>query len=95
MGLKEDINKSDKKINEMSFAMEMLEFSKTQANYTNRRYFIIIIILILTLVGSITFNFYLLNSTEEVSTTSSSIDIDNVEHIQDSDVSNNLWETSY
>lgn len=88
MTLKEDIKESNEKVNEMSFAMEMIEFAKKQADSTNKRYFIIIIILILTLVGSITFNFYLLNSTEEVSTTSSSIDIDNVDHIQDSDITN-------
>lgn len=89
MSLKEDINKSNKKINEMSFAMEMIKFTKDQTDKTNRRQFIIIILLILAFIGSVSYTVYLLNNIGEETTITKSIDMDNIDTIEESDINNN------
>lgn len=68
MGLKEDFNETKKELEELkeqSFAMEILQDYKK----VNKRQFIIIIILIFALIGSIGYTIYLLNDISQVTTT--------------------------
>lgn len=88
MTMKDDLNKINKKVNETSFAMEMLQFSKEQTDKTSKRMFIIIIILIISLICSISYSVYLLNNIGEISTTEKSIDIQEFDSIDNSDIGN-------
>lgn len=89
MTMKEDMNKIDKKVTEASFAMEMIKFTKDQTDKTNRRQFIIIILLILALIGSVSYTVYLLNNIGEETTITKSIDMDDIDTIEKSEINNN------
>ena len=83
MTLREDFNELKRKTKEVenSFAIEMLKDYKK----TNKRQFIIIVILILCLMGSIGYIIYLHNDIQTVTTTDT-IDIQNVNDITESDI---------
>lgn len=80
MELKDEVNEVRQEVNEMSFAMEMIQFAKTQTDKNNKRLFVIILILILCLGLSIGYNIYLLNDITEVETeyTQEVTDVDNI-----------------
>ena len=80
MELKDEVNEVRQEVNEMSFAMEMINFVKEQTEKTNKRLFAIILILILCLGVSIAYYIYLLNDITEVETeyTQEVTDVDNI-----------------
>ena len=79
------------KDNEKSFAMEILQDYKK----ANKRMFVIIIILIACLIGSIGYTVYLLNDIEYVEDTDT-IEIQDVETIDNSHIKigDDVWEKS-
>lgn len=83
MTLREDFNELKRKTKEVenSFAIEILKDYKK----ANKRQFIIIIILVLCLMGSIGYTFYILNDIQTVTKTDT-IDIQNVNDINESDI---------
>ena len=94
MGLKEeviDMKKEIQEVQEHSFAFELLKDQKKQ----NKRMFIIIIILIVMLALAMTYIVFLLNDIG-TSTETDTIDIDNVETIDNSHIKigDDIWEKS-
>ena len=81
------------KIEQKSFALEMIEFAKEQTERTNKRLFIIIIILIIGLICSIAYNIYQAQDTETITDT---LEIQDVETIDNSHIKigDDLWEKS-
>lgn len=83
MTLREDAEELDKQVNEMSFAMEMINFVKEQTEKTNKR-LVAIIIIILVLWGATIggFVYYICNYTYEdtVETTQEVDDIDSIDN---------------
>lgn len=85
MNFKEELGKVEEKVEQVSFAMEMLQFSKKQNEQlenNNRRMFAIILVLIGVILASVGYNIYLLNDTSTVETT---------EVTQDNDDGNNNY----
>ena len=94
MGLKEeieDMKKEVKDIQEHSFAMELLH----DARKTNKRQFIIILVILGMFTCLLGYTIYLLNDFG-VSTETDTIDIDNVEAIDNSHIKigDDVWEKS-
>ncbi len=90
MGLKEevlDMKKEVKEIREQSFAMELLK----EDHRKNKRQFIVIMVLIGCLALAMSYIIYLLN---DINTTAETIDINNVETIDNSHIKigNDIWE---
>lgn len=84
--VKEDL---DEIREEASDAMKMLHFTIQQTERKSRRDFVIIIVLIISLMCSIGYTFYIINNTEEITTTTSSVvDIDDVNNIDNSEIHN-------
>ena len=90
MTVKEDINKMDKRIDEISIAYEMLQDNKRD----KKRWFIIWIITFIALIGSIVYIVYLHNDIETVET--DEISIQDVESIDNSHIKigDDIWEKS-
>lgn len=85
MNFKEELGKVEEKVEQVSFAMEMLQFSKEQNKVlekNNKRMFIVILVLIGVILASVGYNIYLLNDTSTVETT---------EVTQDNDDGNNNY----
>lgn len=80
MSIKEDINKVKSEVDNTSFAFEILQDYKK----ANKRQFIIIIILILSLVGSVIYTFHILNSID--TTTSESVEVQDINSIDNSNI---------
>ena len=94
MGLKEDLTEIKKEVQEVqehSFAMELLKDQKKQ----NKRQFIIILVILGMFTCLLGYTIYLLNDFG-VSTETETIDIDNVETIDNSHIKigNDVWEKS-
>lgn len=86
----EEMKKEVKEIQEQTFALEILSDYKKQY----KRLFIIWIITFLALIGTSCYLIYLLNdigveTTTTENTTTETIDIDDVDNIQDSHIHNN------
>ena len=73
---------------ESSDAMKLLHFTIYNSERKNKRDFIIIIVLILSLTISVGYNIYQANSIDTIETTSSTIDIDDVDNINNSEIRN-------
>lgn len=94
MGIREEVlemKKEVKEIQEHSFAMELLKDQKKQ----NRRQFIIILVILGMFTCLLGYTIYLLNDFG-VSTETDTIDIDNVETIDNSHIKigDDVWEKS-
>lgn len=94
MGLKEDLTEIKKEVQEVqehSFAMELLKDQKKQ----NKRQFIIILVILGMFTCLLGYTIYLLNDFG-VSTETDTIDIDNVETIDNSHIKigDDVWEKS-
>lgn len=94
MGLKEDLTEIKKEVQEVqehSFAMELLKDQKKQ----NKRQFIIILVILGMFTCLLGYTIYLLNDFG-VSTETETIDIDNVETIDNSHIKigDDVWEKS-
>ena len=94
MGLKEEVLEMKKEVQEIqehSFAMELLKDQKKQ----NRRQFIIILVILGMFTALLGYTIYLLNDFG-VSTETDTIDIDNVETIDNSHIKigDDVWEKS-
>lgn len=89
MTVKEDINKISKEVDNTSFAFEILQDYKK----ANKRLFIIVLILIFSLVGSIGYTFYLLNNFQAIST-EESVEVSDINNIENSNVGINNGERS-
>lgn len=94
MGLKEDLTEIKKEVQEVqehSFAMELLKDQKKQ----NKRQFIIILVILGMFTCLLGYTIYLLNNFG-VSTETETIDIDNVETIDNSHIKigDVVWEKS-
>lgn len=94
MNIKEEVEEMKNEVHEMqehSFAFELLKDQKKQ----NKRMFIIIIILIAMLALAMTYIVFLLNDIG-TSTETDTIDIDNVETIDNSHIKigDDIWEKS-
>lgn len=94
MGLKEEVLEMKKEVEEIqehSFAMELLKDQKKQ----NRRQFIIILVILGMFTCLLGYTIYLLNDFG-VSTETDTIDIDNVEAIDNSHIKigDDVWEKS-
>ncbi len=90
MGIREDVlemKKEVEEIQEQSFAMELLK----EDHKKNKRQFIIILVLIGLLALAMTYIVILLN---DIETTTETIDIDNVERIDNSHIKigDDTWE---
>lgn len=90
MGIREDVlemKKEVEEIQEQSFAMELLK----EDHKKNKRQFIIILVLIGLLALAMTYIVILLN---DIETTTETIDIDNVEKIDNSHIKigDDTWE---
>lgn len=90
MTVREDVNKVEKKIDEISIAYEMLQDNKKD----KRRWFIIWVITFVALLGSIVYILYLHNDIENVET--DEITIQDVESIDNSHIKigDDIWEKS-
>ena len=81
MSIKEDIEKVQKKVNvveEKSFAMEVLQYSKQQQlQDANKRMFIIIIIILVMWFATIGYLVYILNDISNVETTTQEVSQEN------------------
>lgn len=80
MNFKEELEKVEEKVEQVSFAMELLQFSKeqnVQLEHNNKRMFIIILVLIGVILASVGYNIYLLNDTATVETTEVTQDNEN------------------
>lgn len=94
MGLKEEMLEMKKEVEEIqeeSFAMELLK----DARKTNKRQFIIILVILGMFTCLLGYTIYLLNDFG-VSTETDTIDIDNVETIDNSHIKigDDVWEKS-
>lgn len=94
MGLREEIEDMKKEVEEIqehSFAMELLKDQKKQ----NKRQFIIILVILGMFTCLLGYTIYLLNDIG-VSTETDTIDIDNVETIDNSHIKigDDVWEKS-
>lgn len=94
MGLKEEVIELEKEVEEIqehSFAMELLKDQKKQ----NKRQFIIILVILGMFTCLLGYTIYLLNDFG-VSTETDTIDIDNVETIDNSHIKigDDVWEKS-
>lgn len=94
MGLKEDLTEIKKEVQEVqehSFAMELLKDQKKQ----NKRQFIIILVILGMFTCLLGYTIWLLNDIG-VSTETETIDIDNVETIDNSHIKigDDVWEKS-
>ena len=94
MGLKEDLTEIKKEVQEVqehSFAMELLKDQKKQ----NKRQFIIILVILGMFTCLLGYTIYLLNDFG-VSTETDTIDIDNVETVDNSHmkIGDDIWEKS-
>lgn len=94
MNLVEDVEEMKKEIHEVqqhSFAFELLKDQKAIYLRTNRRMFIIILVILGMWFATIGYLIFVLN---DVGTTTESIDIDNVETIDNSHIKNgeDTWE---
>ena len=92
MTLKEEVlelEKEVKEIQEHSFAMELLKDQKKQ----NKRQFIIILVILGMFTCLLGYTIWLLN---DIGTTTDTIDIDNVETVDNSHIkiSDDIWEKS-
>ena len=92
MSLREDIERVEnkmKRIEEQSLAMELLK----DARKTNKRMFVIWIITFITLIGVTCYTLWLLN---DIGTVNDSIDIQDVESIDNSHIKigDDIWEKS-
>ena len=87
MTIKQDIDKVKKEVNDTSFAFEILQDYKK----ANKRLFIIVLILIFSLVGSVGYTFYLLNQYQEVSS-EESVEVNDINSIENSNVGINNGE---
>lgn len=106
MSLEEDINKIEKKAEKMSVAMEMLQFAKDQNKIlekNNERQHKIIKMLIWTIIGlvillcvSVGYTIYILNDTSVVELDDDTIEIQDVETIDNSHIKigDDIWEKS-
>jgi len=92
MTVKEDLNKIDKKIDEVSIAYEMLKDNIKD----KRRWFIIWIITFLCLISSIVYIIYLHDDINTI-TDDDSIEIQDVESIDNSHIKigDDVWEKLY
>ena len=81
MTIKQDIDKVAREVDNTSFAFEVLQDYKK----TNKRLFIIVLILIFSLVGSVGYTFYLLNSYQAVDI-DQKVDVKDVQTIDNSKV---------
>lgn len=96
MEIEENIEKLEKKVEKQSFAMELLEFSKEQNRHLekiNKRLIIVLIIILVMWFATIGYLVYILN---DVGTVNDSIDIQDVESIDNSHVKigDDIWEKS-
>lgn len=94
MGIREEVLEMKKEVEEMqenSFAMELLKDQKKQ----NKRQFIIILVILGMFTCLLGYTIYLLNDFG-VSTETDTIDIDNVETIDNSHIKigDDVWEKS-
>ena len=94
MGIREEVLEMKKEVEEIqehSFAMELLKDQKKQ----NRRQFIIILVILGMFTCLLGYTIYLLNDLG-VSTETDTIDIDNVETIDNSHIKigDDVWEKS-
>lgn len=92
MGLKEDLTEIKKEVQEVqehSFAMELLKDQKKQ----NKRQFIIILVILGMFTCLLGYTIWLLN---DIGTTTDTIDIDNVETVDNSHIKigDDIWEKS-
>ena len=92
MGLREEIEDMKKEVEEIqehSFAMELLKDQKKQ----NRRQFIIILVILGMFTCLLGYTIWLLN---DIGTTTDTIDIDNVETVDNSHIKigDDVWEKS-
>ena len=92
MGIREDVlemKKEVKEIQEQSFAMELLKDQKRQ----NKRQFIIILVILGMFTCLLGYTIWLLN---DIGTTTDTIDIDNVETVDNSHIKigDDVWEKS-
>lgn len=81
MTIKQDIDKVAREVDDTSFAFEILQDYKK----ANKRLFIIVLILIFSLVGSVGYTFYLLNQYQEVDI-DQKVDVKDVQTIDNSKV---------
>ena len=81
MTIKQDIDKVAREVDDTSFAFEILQDYKK----ANKRLFIRILILIFSLVGSVGYTFYLLNSYQAVDI-DQKVDVKDVQTIDNSKV---------
>lgn len=90
MNLKEDIEKVQKKIEETSFAYELLQDSRK----TNKRLFIIIIVILTMWFATGCYLVYILNDVGTID--ENTIDIQDVENIDNSHIKigDDIWEKS-
>lgn len=96
MEIEENIEKLEKKVEKQSLAMELLEYSKEQNRQlekTNKRLIIVLIIILVLWFATIGYLVYILN---DVGTVNDSIDIQDVESIDNSHVKigDDIWEKS-
>lgn len=92
MGIREDVlemKKEVKEIQEQSFAMELLKDQKKQ----NKRMFVIILVILGMFTCLLGYTIWLLN---DIGTTTDTIDIDNVETVDNSHIKigDDVWEKS-
>lgn len=81
MTIKQDIDKVAREVDNTSFAFEVLQDYKK----TNKRLFIIVLILIFSIVGSVGYTFYLLNKYQAVDI-DQKVDVKDVQTIDNSKV---------
>lgn len=96
MEIEENIEKLEKKVEKQSLAMQLLEYSKEQNRQLekiNKRLIIVLIIILVLWFATIGYLVYILN---DVGTVNDSIDIQDVESIDNSHVKigDDIWEKS-
>ena len=99
MSIRDDIEKVNEKIEETSFAMEMLQFSKEQNKQQHKHNVFlgwIIVLLVLCLVGSNAYWIYEYTHTSDEEIVEETIDVQDVEQIDNSTIKigDDIWEKS-
>jgi hypothetical protein len=83
MSIKEDIEKVQKKVNvieEQSFAMEVLQYSKQQQlQDANKRLFIVWLVTFVAFIGLLGYTIYLLNDIGTIETTTQEVSQENTD----------------
>lgn len=88
MELKDEVNEVRQEVNEMSFAMEMINFVKEQTERTNKRLVIVIIIILVLWGGTIGGFFYYVTNYGYEDTIETSQEVDDIDTIENSYIIN-------